>query len=139
MGLRSWDPRRRWRSERKQELKDRGIRPSRVKRILRVRITAIPMPDWAARRRIPHLTFTDRVVWLSLRDGQFLARLDTDAGGETAVAETEYRRCPVCSRPLIGEDAKYRRGLDESAVEGRRKVCGDECAEASRDGRWRNR
>ena len=114
-----------------------GRKEAQRRWIARVDLDAIPMPAWAAERRIPGLTFTESAVWLRRRDAKFLCRLDRAGGGSPGYAETEMRRCGVCHRPLLGEDAVYRRRLDESAVTGRMKSCGSECAEASKDGRWR--
>jgi hypothetical protein len=131
------ETRRQWRREHKEELRHRGIRVARVRRILAVRITAIPMPDWARARRIKGLSFSESFVWLTPRDARFLMRLDREAGGEPYAAETEYRRCPTCHRPLIDDAARMRRELDESAVTGRMLPCGPECLDAEKDRRWR--
>lgn len=129
--------RRRWRLERKEELRDRGVAVAREQRIVGVRITTIQMPAWVRDRRIPHLSFSESFAWLRPRDAGFLMRLDRDAGGNPYAAEVEYRRCGVCSRPLIGDDARMRRDLDESSRTGRQLPCGAECLEAARDKRWR--
>ena len=129
--------RRAWRREVRLDLARMGGREARKRWIARVELDAIPMPAWAAEKRIAGLTYTDSVVWLPRRDAKFLCRLDRAAGGAPGYTETELRRCGVCNRPLLGEDAAYRRRLDESAVTGRMKSCGSECAEASKDGRWR--
>ena len=129
--------RRRYRQEKVEDRRNRGIKIARVQRIRGVRITAIPMPAWAAERRIKGLSFSDSFVWLMPSDARFLMRLDHEAGGDPHCAETEFRRCPVCNRPLIGDDARMRRDLDESAQTGRQKPCGAECIAASRDKRWR--
>lgn len=137
MGRDLLSTRRRWRLERKRELRDRGIQPARLERILAVRITEIEMPAWAHERRIRGLSFDDTFVWLRRRDARYLMRLDYEAGGRPRWTETEFRRCPVCGRPLIGDDARMRRDLDESCVTGRQRPCGAECLEAARDKRWR--
>lgn len=137
MGRGALESRRHWRLDRKQELHWRGIPQARMQRIRGVRITAIPMPGWARERRIRGLSFTESFVWLWPRDARFLMRLDHEAGGSPYCAETEYRLCPVCTRPLIGDEARARRRLDESCATGRQLPCGGECIEASRDGRWR--
>lgn len=95
------------------------------------------MPAWVTGRRIRGLTFTDSIVWLRPRDAKLLIEMDQENGGEATYAETEFRRCPVCNRPLLGDAAACRRRLDESARTGRMKPCGSECIDASKDGRWR--
>lgn len=137
MGRGAIATRRRWRLEQKEEFKARNIREARRRRIVAVRLTAIPMPDWARQRRIVGLSFSESFVWLRPSDARFLMRLDREAGGNPYAAETEYRRCGLCHRPLIADDARMRRDLDESSAEGRMKPCGAECVAASRDGRWR--
>lgn len=125
------------RREIRSDIERAGRKEARRRWIARVDLDAIPMPAWAAERRIAGLTFTESAVWLPRRDAQFLARLDRECGGNPGYMETELRRCGVCGRPLLGEDAAYRRRLDESARTGRIKPCGSECPEASKDGRWR--
>lgn len=136
MGRGALRTRRRLRRERRQELRAKGIKATRVRRIHAVRITAIPMPAWAEKRRIQHLSFSDSFVWLRPRDAYLLMRLDRDAGGAPYSAEMELRFCPVCHRPLVGDDARARRDLDESCRTGRQLPCGSECLDAARDGRW---
>jgi hypothetical protein len=137
MGRGALRTRRRYRQERLEEMRVRGIRPARKVRILGVRITAIPMPEWVKERAIKGLSLTESFVWLRRRDARFLMRLDREAGGEPYATETEYRRCKICSRPLIGDAARMRRDLDESSFTGRYKACGSDCIEAERDKRWR--
>jgi len=129
--------RRRRRLEHKEELRNRGIQPARIHRVMGVRITAILMPDWARARSIEGLSVSDSFGWFRPSDARFLMRLDREAGGEPRSAEAEYRRCEVCGRPLIGEAARMRRELDESCRTGRQLPCGQECLDAARDGRWR--
>jgi hypothetical protein len=129
--------RRQWRLERKRELAFKGVKATRIHRIHAVRITAIPMPEWVRERAIPHLSFSESFAWLRRRDAWLLMRADRDAGGQPYSTETEFRLCPVCGRPLIGDDARMRRDLDESCMTGRQIPCGSECLDAARDRRWR--
>lgn len=137
MGRGALATRRRYRQERLEDMRVRGIRPARKVRILGVRITAIAMPGWVHGRHIKGLSFTESFVWLRRRDARYLLRLDREAGGEPYVTETEYRRCKICHRPLIGDAARMRRDLDESSFTGRYKPCGSDCIEAELDRRWR--
>lgn len=130
--------RRAWRRQVKQDLRRSGNPAARRQWAVCVCLTAIPMPEWAARKRIPGLTFTESTAWLHRRDAKFLIAQDRECGGSATYAETEYRRCGVCGRPLLGDDAALRRRLDESARTGRMKPCGSECIAASKDGRWRD-
>ena len=136
MGRGVLQTRRRFRAMQKQELRDKKITAAQRRRIWGVRLTAIAMPGWAADRRIKGLSFSESFVWLKPRDARFLMARDRECGGEPRAAETEYRRCPVCSRPLIEDDARMRRALDESCQTGRQLPCGPECIEASMDKRW---
>lgn len=125
------------RREHKAELKVRRIREARVKRIWLVSLSAIPMPAWAADRRIPGLSFGPSTVWLRPSDARFLLARDRECGGTPRFSETEYRPCPVCHRPLLGAQAAERRRLDESCNTGRQLPCGEDCIEASKDRRWK--
>jgi hypothetical protein len=130
--------RRAWRRELKAEFKVRGIEAAHKQWIVCVRPTAIPMPAWVAGKRIAGLTFTESTVWLPRPDAKYLIALDRENGGSATYAETEYRRCMVCARPLLGADAELRRRMDESTPTGRMMPCGSECIEASKDGRWKH-
>ena len=129
--------RRRYRRERLKEMRVFGIQATRRVRILGVRITAIPMPEWVEEKRIQGLSSSESFAWLRKRDARFLMALDYAAGGKPHCSETEFRRCPICSRPLIGEAAQMRRETEESCRTGRMIPCGADCIEAERDGRWR--
>lgn len=131
--------RRVWRRELKAEFRARGIQAARKQYIVCVRLTAIPMPAWVQGKRIAGLTFTNAIVWLPRPDAKYLIELDRENGGTATYAETEYRRCGVCGRPLLGADAELRRRLDESTATGRMMPCSSECIEAERDGRWKTR
>lgn len=126
------------RQQRRSELRSRGIRPAKIRRVWCVKLTALVVPQWALDRRVPGLSGDVSRVWLRPRDARFLLQLDRAAGGEPWFAESEYRRCGVCGRPLIGEDAAARRKLDESGRTARQIPCGDTCLDAARDRRWRN-
>jgi hypothetical protein len=65
------------------------------------------------------------------------ARVDRAEGGRPWFAESEYRRCGLCNRPLLDVDAAARRYMDESTTTGKQLPCGADCIEASKDGRWR--
>ena len=125
------------RQQRKAELTSRGIKAAKVRRVWCVKVTAIVVPQWALDRRIQGLSGDVTRIWIHPRDAAFLMRLDREAGGDPWFAESEYRRCPVCSRPLLGEDAKDRRALDESSFTAKQIPCGDTCLDAAKDGRWR--
>lgn len=95
------------------------------------------MPAWAVERCVRGLSRSATRIWLRPRDAAFLARLDREAGGTPDLVEMEVRYCPVCDRPLLGEDAAARRILEESSMTARQRPCGSECLEAAEDRRWR--
>jgi hypothetical protein len=125
------------RRERRDKLKSMKITPTRRRRVFCVTITAIAMPQWAVDRRIKGLSASPTRIWLSASDARFLMSLDRDEGGHPWFAESEYRRCGLCNRPLLDVDAAARRYMDESTTTGKQLPCGADCIEASKDGRWR--
>jgi hypothetical protein len=125
------------RRARHEALKSRGIAATRRRFVVQVTLHAIPMPDWALARRVKGLSCSASRIWMKKRDGYFLARLDCEAGGVRDVVEAELRYCPVCKRPLLGEDAAARRRLEESGRTARQRPCGSECYEAQQDRRWK--
>lgn len=135
--MRYADPDRKWRKAERRALLDRGIRPARVRRIFCVRLEGYAMPEWAGAERIAGLTWSETTVWLRRRQARYLAREAEEAGGRATLVEAEFRRCEVCHRPLLGEDAKARRRQVETSVTARQLPCGASCYEAQRDRRWR--
>ena len=135
--MRYADPARRMRKAERRELLNRGIRPTRSRHVYCVRLEGFAMPEWAGAERIAGLSMSDRMVWLLPSRARLLARQAEEAGGCATLAEAEFRRCEVCWRPLLGEDAKARRRQVESCGTGRQLPCGTSCYEAQRDRRWR--
>lgn len=131
------DPWRRKRRQRNRELRTLGRNVCRVRRVWKVTPTAITIPDWARQRAVRGLSESDDSVWLQRTDATILASIDRQSGGNPEMTECEFRRCEICWRPLLAEDAEARRGLTESAVTGNQKPCGAECFAAARDKRWR--
>lgn len=120
---------RRQRMERRAGLRLRGIVPSRETMVYRVDVTAMVLPVWARRDAFPGLSVSETHVWLTRRLAKMLCAEDELAGGRPAMAGVEYRRCPVCARLLLGEDAEMRRLKDESCRTGRQIPCDGECLE----------
>lgn len=135
--MRSPDPWRKQRRARNRELRQRGVKVCRTRWVALVRPEAIPIPEWARIRAVHGLSEREDAVWLQRSDAWLLARMDREAGGEPEMTECEFRRCEICRRPLLAEDAEARRELTESAATGGKKPCGGECFAAARDGRWR--
>lgn len=117
----------------------RGIPERRQRVIARVALTAIGMPEWARRHAVRHMASGEDWLWLPLRIAQMLERLDREAGGTPTMIEAEYRYCPNCRRPLVGEDAENRRRLEASGATAAKLACGDGCVTAQRDRRWKSR
>ena len=120
-----------------ERLASREIAATRRRFVVQVTLDAIHVPLWAVERRVKGLSRSASRIWLRPRDAHFLARLDREAGGEPDLIEMELRYCPVCQRPLLGEDAAARRTLEESSRTARQRPCGTECLEAEQDKRWR--
>lgn len=98
--------------------------------ILKVELDQIPMPNWAREKAIKGLTLTDSVVWLKRIAGRKLEALDRECGGNPRVTTTQYRPCPICRRPLIGEEAEARWELDKTFT-GTQVPCGPTCLETA--------
>lgn len=118
---------RKMRIERRHQLRLRGIKPNRVTMLYRVDVTAIKLPRWALDAAVPELSRSDRHVWLTRSNAKALEELDRQVGGDPKLTEVEYRRCPVCRRMLIGEDAELRRRMNESCMTGEQIPCDSEC------------
>lgn len=135
--MRYADANRRWRKQERRELKAKGIAPTRIRRAICVRLVGMEVPEWFLEHRIRHLSATAHTVWLRPRQAKHLEHLADEAGAHAILAEAEFRLCEQCGRPLLGEDAKARRRIVESAVTGRQKPCGADCFEAQGDRRWK--
>jgi hypothetical protein len=132
-----------WRSERagrrarRKLFRALGKPLPRVATIVRVRLGALAMPDWARRKAIKGLTLTEDTVWLRRIAGVYLARLDAEAGGEPEMTWAEYRRCTLCGRPLLDAEAELRAETD-ARFGGDQIPCSAECVELSKKKRvWR--
>lgn len=135
--MRAADPERRFLRARRRDLRNRGIRVPRIRRVMGVTLEGMAVPEWALRRRVRGLSASEHMVWLSRRDAYRLEHEADELGAHAVTMETEYRRCGVCGRPLVGEDAAARRQAEEMGVTARQLPCGSECLEAARDRRWK--
>lgn len=113
---------RRWRIERRTNLRYRGIKPCRVTMVYRVDVDEVP--DWARLEAFEGLSSSETHVWLTRRSAKLLVR---QMGGHATLTEVEYRRCPQCDRLLLGEDAALRRRQNESCATGEQLPCGTDC------------
>lgn len=136
--MRAGHYRRRALRARRAERAARGIKERRQRMVWRVEVTAIAVPAWARARALRGLTSGEAYLWLRRGDAKMLERLDREAGGEPMVIEAEFRRCKICWRPLLGDDAAARRAQELGGATADQLPCGPECYDASKDKRWRH-
>ena len=96
-----------------------------------VELSALTVPEWARKKAIRGLTITDTKVWLGRIAANFLARLDREAGGVSRITLSEYRRCGICDRPLLGVEAVERFEQDRRFA-GEFTKCGPDCVQRDR-------
>lgn len=129
----------RWRAARRREMKMRGITPANRQEVWCVQPSALlKVPDWVFRRAVKGLGSLPyyHQVWLRPRDAKRLCALDRMAGGRSHVTKTEFKRCHVCARPIIGAQAAERRKVIESGPAGRLTPCGPTCERDRELGVW---
>lgn len=94
----------------------------------RIETTVIAIPQWARTENLAELAAGQDYVWLFDRKlAKLLRDLDRAEGGHPKLDRYEARRCQVCHMLRIGELARQRRILDESAIDGRKLPCSAEC------------
>jgi hypothetical protein len=109
-------------------MKARGITPANRQEVWNVKLSALlDLPDWLFRRAVQGLAILPHQLWLRPRDAKRLCGLDRAAGGRSHVTKTEFKRCDMCARPLIGIEAEQRRRLIESGPTARTLPCGPDC------------
>jgi hypothetical protein len=121
----------RWRAARRRELKARGITPSNRQRVWCVQPTALlANPDYVMlmRRAVPGLSPLPGWIWLRPGAAKLLCALDRAAGGWCQVVHSEFKRCALCARPLIGSDAAALREAIESSPTAKLQQCSPGCA-----------
>jgi hypothetical protein len=67
-------------------------------------------------------------VWLRPGAAKLLCALDRAAGGWCHVTQSEFKRCALCARPLIGSQAAELRKMLENDPNARTFPCGLNCA-----------
>jgi hypothetical protein len=116
----------RWRLARIRELRSKGTPQARRFIVWHVSPSKlIPIPEEFKAQAIPGLTISDAGVWLRTQSMRSLALRDRLAGGAPWIEKSEFKRCELCGRPMIGTESEgYRVKLEE---EGRGIVCGEHC------------
>lgn len=118
----------RWRAARRQEMRGRGIKPPLRWEVWKIRVSPLlTIPDWARRASIRGVPCAANEVWLVPRRAKLLLCLDRARGGYSEFTKTEFRRCDVCYRLLIGSEAEKRRLSIEADPAGRTLACGGSC------------
>lgn len=126
-----WYSDRALRGEYRRNAKEWGITVPRLKTVVQVQTDAIPIPGWAREKAIAGLASDSTQVWLGRIDAAVLASMDRQAGGTPRLTTTLYRRCRVCSRPLLGVAAQERFEQDRQ-FGGTQIPCGPDCLETAR-------
>jgi hypothetical protein len=103
-----WQRDRQQRRQYKRNAKAWGIRVPKLRTVVLVETTAIPIPAWALKKAIPGLKPPAGGVWLGRIAGKLLADMDRQSGGRPKVTQTFYRPCRICGRGLIGVEAELR-------------------------------
>jgi hypothetical protein len=128
----------RWRAARRQEMRARGITPPLRWEVWRIRVSPLlSVPDWARQASICGLPCTANEVWLRPRRAKLLLCMDRARGGYSEFTKTEFRRCDLCDRPLVGSEAEKRRLSIEADSSGRALACGENCERDRKLGTWR--
>ena len=115
----------------KEQIHARGRTYAKRQWVTIVTVTAIEIPDWLLKKAMRGFSRSKQHVWFRgrfRRNAKALMELDKAAGGSPEWDKVEYRRCEVCSRPLLNLDAEARRKLVESVTNGRQRACGPECS-----------
>ena len=124
----------RFRAARRRGLKEQGITPVNRQEAWYVRPSALPaIPDEILKVAIPGLGPASGGVWLGPRAAKRLMAIDR---GWHEVTKTEFKRCPLCSRPTVAAEAEKLRKQMESAPNGRSLPCGPKCEEERASGFW---
>jgi hypothetical protein len=93
-----------------------------------VTLTSLAVPEWAYALQPREFERVPQEVWVPRFAAKVLAKEDREDGGAPTVIKAEYRRCYICGRLTIQMAAARRRRLDGSAMTGKQKTCGYDCA-----------
>ena len=119
-------------------MRTQGIKPPLRWEVWRIQVSPrLTVPDWARQASIRGLQCAPNEVWLVPRRAKLLLCIDRARGGYSEFTKTEFRRCDLCYRPLIGSEAEKRRLSIEANPEGRTLACGENCERDRKLGTWR--
>jgi hypothetical protein len=97
----------------------------------------LDLPDSLFRRAVQGLAISAHQIWLRPKDARRLCALDRAARGGSQVPKTEFKRCDMCARPLLGIEAKQRRKLIETGPTARTLSCGPNCERDRKPRGWK--
>jgi hypothetical protein len=122
----------RYRAERRRAMKAQGITPTNRQQVWGVKFIAGNLAARSlAQHRIPALAIGG-YVWLKVRH----AKLAVKMGWARQVIKTEFKRCLLCHRPLIANEAERYRKLLESSPDARSLPCGPRCEQERSSRLW---
>jgi hypothetical protein len=139
----------RWRAARRQEMRICGIVPANRQKVWCVRCSGVGhIPQWIHEqilkpifeKRVGGLTFFSSpfvLVWLRPKQAKRLIGTLRTHNIWYEVIESEFKRCQLCSRPLISLEATKLRTQIESSPSGRSLPCGPNCGKDRESGLWR--
>jgi hypothetical protein len=126
----------RWRKQHRQELRksDMDTNEKEIWCVTVMGLKQIPLEFLDA--AVKGLPVTSGQIWLRKKAAKRLCALDRAFGGFSLATITEYRRCDICHRPLLGEEATARRELISRDPNGRSTPCGPECGKDKASKLW---
>ena len=128
----------RYRKARREQLNQQGIQPANMQRAVCVRVinTKI-LPAWLSSRLIPGLGSTVGVYWLKHSDAAALMYFFRTITVWYSASEVQFKRCPNCFRPLVGNQADAIRLAMETTRNRTELKCGADCDKDNELGIWR--
>jgi hypothetical protein len=123
------------RAIRRRALVAQGITPSNRQEVWRLELRYLKsVPDRFQKHAIKGLSAPPGVIWLPRPLGRSLFNIDAR---QSNILKTEFKRCLMCYRPLIGNEAEVYRKMLESSPGARKNPCGPRCAEERESKLWK--
>lgn len=128
----------RYRAARKKAMYAEGIIPSRRLEVWVVKVARIEiLPAWLKQRVIPGLKpSAPNQFWLRHLDAAALASFCETVRVAYSLVKTEFKRCELCERPMVGSEAEAYRAQIDSCAKGREKPCGRNCEKDQKTRLW---